>query len=366
MPPTAVLGLIVMTAAGAVAVAALDLHGRFMALYLAIELGVVIVGLARLNTLKPYDPLGPTGFPLAYTVFTLTSGTIIAVTIGFSDTFLDRTLISSRLLLVQGLFSVSLLAGMMFSRSGSPRMESDTPRKSREFLLIHFGTLSLAAAAAYPAIFLLRHGPGSWNTSRGVDFTFTSQLALVSSLLPLLALLCILLGDHAPRRLVIPTPALVLLGMWVLTSLAIGSRDEVLAPAIILAWAYHRRVRPLRGWVIIALTVVGFTLLGLVGVWRSQATQHLSIASLVRPTASGVNTTAETIAHVPGQSPYVRGQTYRAALRAGLPFVSISAADPVSRQRRSGCRRLSVTRQRPDSATPPWVRRTGTSACPAS
>src|SRR6476620_324073 len=98
MSPKAVLGLLGLAGTGVVSVAALELNGRAVALFLAVEVLVVVVGLAHLNTVHPYDPFGPTGFPLVYTILTLTTGTVIAVTVAFSGSFLGRNLVTPRLL----------------------------------------------------------------------------------------------------------------------------------------------------------------------------------------------------------------------------------------------------------------------------
>lgn len=250
---------------------------------------------------------------------------MVAAFIGFPGTFLSQDLLTPRLYLVLVLFFLGLLIGCLapVRRRVGPDVAVWT--KPRPITLLA-GYAALLLVAGMRVAQLVVNGAGSWNLSRGTDFSLASQFEIVASVLPLVGVALLLLGDHRDRCVVLAPGALIILAVWASAALAIGTRDDVIGPLVMLTWAYHCRVRRLRMRVIACLAVAGLLLFALAGVWRvggSLATTGEPLAELVRPISSGTNTTALTVHRVPASSPYLYGETYFSSLKYALPAGSL-------------------------------------------
>jgi hypothetical protein len=187
-------------------------------------------------------------------------------------------------------------------------------------MLLIAGHALLAVATALRVQRLLTEGAGSYvMTADGGG----STVSIISGILPLIGVAMLVLANRSNETLQIGGVAVGLLALWSGASLLIGTRDEILGPLILVAWAHHARGARM-GWTKLSIFGgVAFVILALVGVWRNEAADRsASIGQiLLRPVASATNTTALTVEAVPQWSDYLNGMSYWTSLRS-LPLTA--------------------------------------------
>ena len=289
--------------------------------------GTLVITLTRV--VRSGNPFAPYGLPFAYTALSITVSTIVGLHVSLGDAFLSPDLITNRVVGVETLFILGLFAGVALTKDMHGSTADENERQPRR-LSLAIGLACIVAAALYRLGILATRGTRSWNVNHGSSLSLASQFEVLASLLPLIGVCLLLVGENRRLSTVISRPSLGWLAAWAAASLLIGTRDEIIAPAIVLAWAYHERVKRLSLMRLTAAGVLGFMALASIGVWRRGDGADLGATSIVRPIASGVNTTAHVVSQVPGFADYAHGETYVAALHYILPFSTVSLGDPSS------------------------------------
>lgn len=291
-----------------------------------------VIWIAARRAYRTNSPLGPAGLPVIYTTFVLVAPALVGAAGGFGRVFLPRGLVTPRLLGVLILFIVGLSLPLLLTPLGPEnRVSVRTERPRRSPFLRAVGVVILAVAVLLRLAFVVRHGVGSFGVVAGSLSPFESQLNVLASLTPLAAVFVLLGADDRPRFIEVGRPAAVLLGTWAVLSLLVGSRDELIAPALTLIWAWNYRRRPVPLVKLAVIGLSGFATLVAVGVARVGGNILVALqgfwATLLRPVGSATSTTALAVSVIPDPSPYVYGSTYWAALQGLVPGVARSAVE---------------------------------------
>lgn len=301
--------------------------------YVAATLAMVAFVVVRIGASGA--SLAPSGLPFLYVALALLLSTLAGAAGGFGETFLPPTLITPRLILIELVFVFGLWVSLV---TLAPERRIDSRVRNRPRAAVgpspsarHLAVLLLAVWAAFRIYTLMSRGAWSWNQVRGADQGLDNTIEILATLTPAVALM-LLLTDHTPRRFIIGPLAATLFVLASVAGLLLGSRDDVIAPVIILLWAYHYRIQPIRPSVMIGVMVAGFLVMALIGTARSSGTATPDGARLLRSIASPTNTTALVAREVPGRSPYLEGDTYSdsllnaTGLRTEVAYSDLSAA----------------------------------------
>ncbi|MFV0462756.1 MAG: hypothetical protein ACK5MP_06120 [Nostocoides sp.] len=234
-----------------------------------LSLIAVVVVLSVVKVARSGDPFHPAGLLVLYPAAALTVSAMYAVLVGFMGGFLPGAIITPRVFAVVALFCAGLAVAPVLVRGG-PDYHRPPPMVSRSPFLVGFGHLFLVIAAVMRLVYLRAQGLGSFASLHAEG---GSAWSVISSLIPLIGVTMLILVNRQRLFLHIGIPAALLLGVWAGASLLIGTRDEVLGPVILLAWAVWARDGRV-GWTKLAtLAVVGFVGMAAIGVWRSPGGQ---------------------------------------------------------------------------------------------
>lgn len=275
----------------------------------------------------------PWGFFFQYTLFTTLAAILVAETAGFAEGFLPADLITTRLLVILALFFTALALGLLTYRRRDGQVD-DQQRSLRRshaaIILVAYALIGLPAL--YRVGLLGMYGPGSWSVDKQFATGVLSQIDVAASLLPLVGISILLFEVQERRAWVIPGPGVLLLALWATVSLILGTRDEVLGPVILLLWAYNYRLRRVNVMAFLTIFLVGFAILAWVGLAR--AGNEIGVTSeMVRPVASGVNTTALTVDAIASGGALLHGRSYVAAIAnliPGLPLSGLIGLEPAA------------------------------------
>ncbi|WP_198016867.1 O-antigen polymerase [Nocardioides sp. CF8] len=273
-------------------------------------------------------------FPLAYTCACLLGPAIYAATGGFGPYFLKPSQLTVTSVAALTIFVASLAAGLWVPVPGRAKKTSPPHRQvvgtrlpfATRQTLFRIALALLLVAAALRLAHLVMFGPGSFNTFNGFGATWQITAFRYASLLPLPAVMLLLIAVRRPLATLVPPSALALLGIWGITSLIIGTRDELLAPTIVLLWAYHHRIKRIPIGKLAAVACAGFLALAIVGLLRTGTAMN-PISAILRPVASATNTSTLAVNAIPSQSQHLYGETYLVAMMHALPVVPIDLDD---------------------------------------
>lgn len=272
----------------------------------------------------------PFGFLFTYVTLTVVLTATVAVTVGFSQGFLPASLMTPHLVLVQLLFLAGLFVGLAPTiRMAKPEPLRRVPETYYRPELVPWAWVVIAVALGFRVYQLVTRGAASWNLARAAEQNIESQFNVIASIGPLIAMALFIAARRESTKTVIGVRPLMVFIIWTGVSLALGTRDEVVGPLLMLGWAYHHRVKKLPGVIVVAAVAVGFMILSAIGSWRSGGTLQ-GVGNVVRPIASGTNTTALTVANLPGAEGFLLGETYLSSIPLLLPFGAQSSGDPSS------------------------------------
>jgi oligosaccharide repeat unit polymerase len=290
---------------------------------LAILVFVLLTALALLAPRR--DWFHPGGFPVAYSSLVLLGPVAYVLATGHLGRDLTASDVTSTVLLSFVLFVAGLTLGCRVRRRSHSLGPVARPVGETGFDYVFFRALgrsilvviSLVRVWEFYNTFGQPYGLGS------LGYNFDRWLKIAGDVLVLVAVVFIVVGNVCLHRKVARTTDVVLFGLFAISTLATGSRGELIAPLIFTVWAYHTGVKAIgigRLAVATTLVVVVFTA---VGAYRAESNSTVSSEPASDRALVSVSTplfiTERVTQLVPNIHPYFGGSTYTAALARQLP-----------------------------------------------
>ena len=315
---------------------------------------VVVAGVSGLMLLmaiaqRRRDVFHPWFFPQAYLTYALlspwfymkiTRSDLGNISQSLADGLGGRVILLSTIgwlmgtLIASGKGSV-LASGRGDSSAGHDKRRKKDPWGNSEFRWMRTGgiVLLLVSAALKAAQVVLSGGRAYGAGQTGFD-AFATLTPVVEGLFLAAVLLLLATAKPTNRRILPPWVILVIIGYAAVSLLLLGSRAELIAPALVIAW-YYTRQRAVPATLLGVLGLGAVSLFNWVGDQRvgGTAVAGMENASLIErslvDTSSPFLVTSMLAEVVPMSSPYLDGQTYLEAFKYLLPgYVSRAMFGP--------------------------------------
>ena len=266
----------------------------------------------------------PWAFPILYLLACCTLP--IAFLIGFNEPLanpgIDPLAVTPRLIAVFGLTAIGLIAGIAAGLR-LPRLRRSDRATDVDFGGVLSAGRGLLVVALAARLFVFVNSYGVTYGQGSVAFGLAGALEAIANVVVFAAIVLIVFANVRLERRTLAPADLALLALFVLATLAVGSRGELLAPALFILWAHHAYVRRISfGAVAVTAAIVLVVFQGVSGTRVNepflqspkQAVQR-SLGSVATP----VQVQSLLMTRVPARQPQLGGSTYTAALVRQAP-----------------------------------------------
>jgi oligosaccharide repeat unit polymerase len=265
------------------------------------------------------DWFHPLVLPVFYTYLVLMAPVVYLVTLDRDiSNLVTAELASLALIVVFVLTIVGLVVGVHIGLLAGPDVRR--PRTIAWNRLRLVGLVALGAASAVRAYTVMT------SVGYGLDqvtYRLTDSLDILGQLLLLVGTVICAVACVQLFRRVFALPEVLLVGAYIVFSLKFGSRGELVAPIIFLAWAQHEMVRKIRLWrLLLIAAIVAYVFQGVTNTRQGlpfSANVGDAAVNVLVGVSSPVHVTGVVVALTPSQFPFTDGSTYLAALKRQLP-----------------------------------------------
>lgn len=285
---------------------------------------VVIAGpVVSLLRLERLDWFFPFALPVAYVTLALMTPLLFLT---FSDGplgFVQPAQVTNGVVIALGLTILGILVGLAVPVLGMAPVGPRTPLLVDRRGLRSVGRAFLVSSLV-GRIFVVRGQFGRAYGEGSVGFSWSSVTDNLASALLLAGVVLVFISNVSLRRKLGGALDWTILGFYVIASLLVGNRSELLAPALLALWARHHYIRPIKLSHLVALSLTLILLFQAIQALRVSepvpgATRTSVVERVLFDFVSPVYLTAETMKRVPDSHPFLYGSTYLAGVKRLLP-----------------------------------------------
>lgn len=302
---------------------------------------LILFGVVALQFVDGFRPLTkifyPLAVPLAYLIYALLVPLLYMSVTGKGIGSISPSVVTWRATAVMLLFVGAYVSGVLaygivrsrFKPVGGVLARSPQYTSTVESVTIVIGRIILGVALAAQIYELVRRGPIGISTYGSDQLSYSSDttIAVIGEALVAVGCLLVMHGNAARERRPLKVPDWVLVLAIAAAGLALGSRNELIAPILLYFWYRFasadgpRKLRPVVV-LVVAAAVVALTISAFVVVadLRSGSRSHYSLVQTVLwQTSSPALLTGNVTRLIPSHVGYYGGSTYLAALKSMLP-----------------------------------------------